>query len=73
MTAQIYFKRQNTCALIKETRNMNLLVTHIWRKGSFKSDFKINCTKMLINFIILFYQILCIIKQETQSEMGCGR
>ena len=45
---------------------MNLSVTHTWRKGNFKSDFRINCTKMVINFIILFYQILCITKQETQ-------
>ena len=37
------------------------------------SVFRIDCTKMLINFIILFYQILCITKQEAQSEMGYGR
>ena len=35
---------------------MNLSVTHAWRKGDFKSVFKINCTEMLINFIVLFYQ-----------------
>ena len=52
---------------------MNLSVTHAWRKGNFKSVFRINCTKLLINFIILFWQILCITKQETQSEIGCGR
>ena len=52
---------------------MNLSVTHTWRKGNFKSIFRINCTKMLINVISLFYQILCITKQETQPEMGCGR
>ena len=51
---------------------MNLSVTHAWRKGNFKSVFKINCPKMLINFIILFYRILCITKQEAQSEMGCS-
>ena len=52
---------------------MNLSVTHAWRKGNFKSVFRINCTEMLINFIVLFYQstVLCITKQETQSEMGC--
>ena len=50
---------------------MNLLVTHAWRKGNFKSVIRINSTKMLINFIILFYQRLCITKQQTQSEMGC--
>ena len=52
---------------------MNLSVTRAWRKGNFKSVFRNNCTRMLINFIILFYQILSITKQETQSEMGCGR
>ena len=50
---------------------MNLSVTHAWRKDNFKSVFRINCRKMLINFIILDYQILRITKQETQSEMGC--
>ena len=53
---------------------MNLSVTrHIWRKRNLKGVFRNNCTKTLINFIILFYQILFITKQETQSEMGCGR
>ena len=52
---------------------MSLSVTHTWRKGNFKSVFGINCTKTLINVIILYHQILCINKQETQSEMGCGR
>ena len=52
---------------------MNLSVTLTWRKGNFKRVFKINCTKMLINFIILYYQILCTPKQEPQSVMGCGR
>ena len=47
---------------------MNLSVTHTSRKGNFKSVVRINCTK-----ILLFYQILCITKQETQSEVGCGR
>ena len=51
---------------------MNLSVTHAWRKDNFKSVLRINCTKMLINFI-LFHQMLYITKQETQSEMGCGR
>ena len=32
---------------------MNLSVTHAWRKGNFKSVFGINCTKILVNFIIL--------------------
>ena len=50
---------------------MNLSVTHAWRKCNFKSVFRINCTKMLIKFIISFYQILCVAKQETQSEVGC--
>ena len=52
---------------------MNLSVTHALRKGNFKSVFRVNCTKMLINVIILFHQILCITKQETQPEVGCGR
>ena len=52
---------------------MNLSVTHAWRKAHFKSAFRINCTKTLINFIILYHQILCTTKQETQSEMGCSR
>ena len=56
----------------QEINNTNLSVTHAWRKVNFKSVFRINCTKMLINFIILCYQILCMTKQETQSEMGCG-
>ena len=50
---------------------MNLSVTHAWRKGNFKSAFRINSTEMLISLIIFFYQILYITKQETQSEMGC--
>ena len=50
---------------------MNLSVTHAWKKGNFKSAFRINSTKMLISLIIFFYQILYITKQETQSEMGC--
>ena len=52
----------------QEINIINLSVTHAWRKGNFKSGFRFNCTKMLINFIILYYQILCMIKQETQSE-----
>ena len=32
---------------------MNLSVTHAWRKSNFKSVFRINCTKILINFIVL--------------------
>ena len=51
---------------------MNLSVTHARRKSNFKSVFRINCTNMLINFIILFYQILYINKQKTQSQMGCN-
>ena len=50
---------------------MNLSVTHAWRKGNLESVFSIGCTKMLINFIILYHQILCITKQETQLEMSC--
>ena len=52
---------------------MNLSVTHIWRKDNFKSALRTNCTEMLIKFIYLFYQILCITRQETQSEVGCIR
>ena len=32
---------------------MNLSVTHAWRKSNFNSVFRINCTKILINFIVL--------------------
>ena len=32
---------------------MNLSVTHAWRKGHFESVFGINCTKILVNLIIL--------------------
>ena len=32
---------------------MNLSVTHAWRKSTFKSGFRINYTKILINFIVL--------------------
>ena len=49
----------------------NLSDTHAWRTRNFNSAFRINCAKLLINFVILFYQILRITKQETQSEMGC--
>ena len=61
MTAQIYYKIQNTYALLG-SNNMNLSVTHAWKKGNFKSVFRIDCTKMLINFIILYHKILCITK-----------
>ena len=44
---------------------MILSVTHAWRKGSFKSVFRINSSKMLINLSILFYRILYMTKQET--------
>ena len=52
----------------QEINNINLSVIHAWRKGNFKSVFRIKCTKILINFIILYYLILCMTKQETQSE-----
>ena len=45
---------------------MNLSVAHTWKNGNFKGDFRINYLKMLINFIILYHQTLCITKQETQ-------
>ena len=50
---------------------MNLSVTHAWRKDNFKSVFRNICTEMLINLLFYFTKILCITKQETQSEMGC--
>ena len=43
---------------------MNLSVTCAWRKGDFESVFRINCTKALINFIILSHQILCITNKK---------
>ena len=49
---------------------MNLSVTHAWRKGNFKSVFRINCTKMLINFIVLFYQ--SIIYNQTRNTIRDG-
>ena len=49
---------------------MNLSVTHTWRKGNSKSVFRINCTKMLIHFIIFYHQILWITKQETHFRDG---
>ena len=69
MTAQIYCKTQKYLCTIEEIKNMNLSITHAWREGNVKSVFRINCTKMLINFVMLYYQILCITKQETLSEM----
>ena len=32
---------------------MNLSGIHAWRKSNVKSVFRINCTKILINFIVL--------------------
>ena len=49
---------------------MNLSVTHAWKKGNFKSVFRINCTKMLINFIVLFYQ--SIIYNQTRNTIRDG-
>ena len=49
---------------------MNLSVTHAWRKGNFKSAFRIKSTKMLINFIVLFYQ--SIIYNQTRNTIRDG-
>ena len=49
---------------------MNFSVTHAWRKGNFKSVFKINCTEMLINFIVLFYQ--SIMYNQTRNAVTDG-
>ena len=49
---------------------MNLSVTHAGRKGNFKSVFRINWTKMLINFIVLFYQ--SIIYNQTRNTIRDG-
>ena len=49
---------------------MNLSVTNAWRKGNFKSVFRINCTKMLINFIVLFYQ--SIMYNQTRNTIRDG-
>ena len=46
---------------------MNLSVTHARRKGNFKSVFRIYSSKMLKNFIILFYQISCIYNQTRST------
>ena len=47
---------------------MNLSVTHAWRKGDFKSVFGINCTKVMINFIILPKNIY----KETRTTIRDG-
>ena len=49
---------------------MNLSVTHAWRKGNFKRVFRINCTEMLINFIVLFYQSIWY--NQTRNTVGDG-
>ena len=49
---------------------MNLSVPHAWRKGKFKSVFRTNCTKMLINFIVLFYQ--SVIYNQTRNTISDG-
>ena len=49
---------------------MNLSVTHAWRKDNFKSVFGINCTEMLINFIVLFYQ--SIMYNQTRNTVRDG-
>ena len=49
---------------------MNLLVTHAWRKSNLKSVFRINCTEMLINFIVLFYQ--SIMYNQTRNTVRDG-
>ena len=49
---------------------MNLSVTYAWRKGNFKSVFRINCTVMLINFIVLFYQ--SIMYNQTRNTVRDG-
>ena len=49
---------------------MNLSVTHAWRKANFKSVFRIICTKMLINFIVLFYQ--SIVYNQTRNTIRDG-
>ena len=48
-------------------------VTHTWRKGNSKSVFRINCAKMFINFIFLYYQILYIIMyNQTRNTVRDG-
>ena len=49
---------------------MTLSVTHAWKKGNFKSVFRINCAEMLINFIVLFYQ--SIMYNQTRNTVGDG-
>ena len=53
MTAQISYKILKYLCTIKQINNMNLSVTHAWRKSNVKSVFRINCTKILTNFIVL--------------------
>ena len=49
---------------------MNLSATHASRKCNFKSVFRINCTEMLINFIVLFYQ--SIMYNQTRNTVRNG-
>ena len=49
---------------------MILSVTHARRKDNFKSVFGINCTEMLINFIVLFYQ--SIMYNQTRNTVRNG-
>ena len=49
---------------------MNLSVIHAWRKANFKYVFRINCTEMLINFIVLFYQ--SIMYNQTRNTVRDG-
>ena len=49
---------------------MNLSVTHAWRKDNFQSVFRINCTEMLINFIVLFNQ--SIMYNQTRNTVRDG-
>ena len=53
MTAHIYHKIQNTYAPLGNKQN-EFVSPRVGRKGNNKSVFRIDCTKMLLNFVILY-------------------
>ena len=49
---------------------MNLPVTHAWRKGDFKTVFRTNCTKMLINFC--YFILPSVVYNQTRNTIRDG-
>ena len=52
---------------------MNLSVTHAWIKDNFKSVFRINYNKKLINFMLCITKYYTQPKEKTQSRIVCGK